>query len=794
MCAFLSVSVVAARADPCLSKVTVFYVNGIHADIEDAELGRLVLQDELKRYLPAECATPRVFLSWNISETFWGRPLADILEAAEHYFWGVNADDPDLTKHLGNYRAALDSGRRVIVLSHSQGNFYANAAHDTLRRERGFDLHDVFTIVGVATPDQRVGDDTSSGAPYVTLHEDPIKSVPFSLPPNETAPCLRPGEIDAHVRCHRFVESYLTYDDARHRILNLLAASFPNRVPAAGFSLSSIGHPDLLSSPPASSIPTLTITAGGGCVCALIGSDGRLPHSSDSDGLVTSWKWIVDGATSSILSTFSTSLSVGTHTISLIVTDDEGAASAPATIKVIVLPAVGPSLPSAVDDNTYSMFQGTTFSVPVPGVLSNDTYPVGATVEFLAPLPLSVAAANPDGSFTIDLTSDPTFTGTIALSYVIHSLTGDSGVATVAVAVEAYSQTSQFSILDLGTLGGSNSTANDVCNSGLVVGASDINGDAARHAFVWAESNGMVDIGTLGSGTQSAAVAVNDHGMVIGYSSTVGASQMHGFVWTATGGMLDLGPEVYPVAVNNSGTVVGWIRYSAAAQTFTWSASTGLVNLDRPIGMTHAIPRAINDSGVIVGMAVNGAAATSGRPTVWTSSVGWTVIETPLGSSEAWDINDAGLAAGVYYSLTGEQRAFIWTRAGGLVDIGHGVARAVGPSGHVVGASVGSDRVAPFSWTKAGGLVEVPNLGGLNGDAKAVNRSGLVVGLSTTLAEAEAHAFAWAPTIGTVDLGTLGGPISDANSVSDSGIIAGWSKVGGASHATVWLPVVIAPY
>lgn len=54
-------------------------------------------------------------------------------------------------------------------------------------------------------------------------------------------------------------------------------------------------------------------------------------------------------------------------------------------------------------------------------------------------------------------------------------------------------------VTDLGTLGGTNSGANSINNSGQAVGSSQMNGDTAEHAVLW--SNGtMIDLGTLGGG------------------------------------------------------------------------------------------------------------------------------------------------------------------------------------------------------------------------------------------------------------------------------------------------------
>jgi len=85
--------------------------------------------------------------------------------------------DPDLASHVARYKADLSAGKRVIVLAHSQGNFYANRAHENLSSTAGFG------IVSVGTP----ASFTAGDGPYTTLTNDQIITpIPGRRTPNTT--------------------------------------------------------------------------------------------------------------------------------------------------------------------------------------------------------------------------------------------------------------------------------------------------------------------------------------------------------------------------------------------------------------------------------------------------------------------------------------------------------------------------------------------------------------------------------------------------------------------------------
>ena len=92
-----------------------------------------------------------------------------------------------------------------------------------------------------------------------------------------------------------------------------------------------------------------------------------------------------------------------------------------------------------------------------------------------------------------------------------------------------------YAAIDLGTLGGSFSFAQDINDRGQVTGYSS-NALGEFHAFLW-ENSKMTDLGTLG-GTFSFGAALNARGQVAGFSITATGDQ-HAVLWNK-GVMIDL--------------------------------------------------------------------------------------------------------------------------------------------------------------------------------------------------------------------------------------------------------------
>ena len=217
---------------------------------------------------------------------------------------------------------------------------------------------------------------------------------------------------------------------------------------------------------------------------------------------------------------------------------------------------------------------------------------------------------------------------------------------------------SNGSVQDLGTLGGTWSTAYAVNNSGQIAGTSTL----ANGHFTGFVSNGnsLVSLGTLG-GANSYAQAISQNGFVAG-SSQNAAGYLNAFLWTSAG-MQNLGTLGGSISTGEGVNDLGW---TVGSSTTASGASDGFLyrngamtdlNSFLPVGTGWTITGAsgINDAGQIL------ATATEDGQT-------WAVDLNPTTPSQT---SGAVIA-------TPEPRA-LWLAAFGMLILGLNIARRRSP-------------------------------------------------------------------------------------------------------------------
>jgi probable HAF family extracellular repeat protein len=276
----------------------------------------------------------------------------------------------------------------------------------------------------------------------------------------------------------------------------------------------------------------------------------------------------------------------------------------------------------------------------------------------------------------------------------------------------------RYTVIELGTLGGTYSVANGISNSGWVSGISTLPGDTAIHAFAW--RNGvMTDLGTLGGPDSGNFFLPNDRGEVTGAAETSTPDPLGQdfcgfgthlicppFVWWH-GVMVPLptlgGTSGGAAQANNRGEAVGAVYNTTSDPTcippevqrveaVVWENGT-IRQLPNYAGDTVGAAHAINDNGQITGWSGN-CAFTLFHALLWDH--GRSIYLGSLGgamNTQGLAINNQGQVVG-FGDLAGDNTfdAFFWER-GVMTDLGTlpgdvaSAADGINSKGQVVGGS-----------------------------------------------------------------------------------------------------------
>ncbi|MET0982395.1 MAG: PKD domain-containing protein [Telluria sp.] len=263
---------------------------------------------------------------------------------------------------------------------------------------------------------------------------------------------------------------------------------------------------------------------------------------------------------------------------------------------------------------------------------------------------------------------------------------------------------------DLGTLGGPVATVAALNDAGQVAGTSSISARGNEtQAFRWSKETGMISLAPPGAAS-SAASDINRRGWVTG-SVRFPNGWGQAFRWTPRTGMVVRGAldnGSYGAALNDAGTVVGESagRNSEPRVAVAWPGTTPLAL--ETFGTSYSAASDINNAGQVVGYGVS---PHSGEiALLWAPHKGVLDLGLPRSNSSlAQKINERGLVIGTTRAYGGATRGFVWSREDGPLILGTADADAETRPRDLnnLGQVVGSFNGRAFVWTRAEGVVDL---------------------------------------------------------------------------------------
>ena len=316
-------------------------------------------------------------------------------------------------------------------------------------------------------------------------------------------------------------------------------------------------------------------------------------------------------------------------------------------------------------------------------------------------------------------------------------------IAIMLLAVASIGQ-AQYTVKDLGTLGGPESFAYDINDLGQVVGGAS---DASKVIvpFVWAKATGMVCVGKMpGAATANGvASAINKSGQIAGWALNKDKI-VHPFRWTAQTGMTDLGNANMAWGINDAGTVVGeTYAVNKHWMGFVWTPDKGIRTIGFIMPGYGNAAYDVNNQSLAVGYTQD----PYGRTTAvaWVGSFYMTLLySSPYSGGMAYAVNNKNEIVGSVGT-----HAILWSKYFFSTDLGTlkvgGSSKAydINDSRQVVGCCYVSTRRYAFTWTAKSRMQEltVPTTF-TNAEAWAINNLGQIVGVAWDKA-GKRHAIMW---------------------------------------------------
>ena len=399
----------------------------------------------------------------------------------------------------------------------------------------------------------------------------------------------------------------------------------------------------------------------------------------------------------------------------------------------------------------------------------------------------------------------------------------------------------RYRLIDLGTLGGSNSLSGAefiqtldsqgrvaVCSETAIANPNFPNSSPLLsplspdpfivHTSKW-QNGSLVDLGSLPGINSSCPDWISGNGLIVGPSENgtidplTGWPAIEAVLWR-NGQIINLGTlggnESFPISVNNRGQVVGAASNAvpdplaldffqlSGTQTRAFLWQNGVMQDLGTLGGQDAFAIIVNDRGQVLGVSLTSANSLAPQDGFLWQNGTMQDIPDALGGSfvNPFYLNNQGQVVG-NATLPGDQthHPFLW-QSGVFTDLGtlggdNGYAVWVNEHGEVVGTAdlPGSQTHDGFLW-KNGIMTDLGNFG-FSSVAFNINSRGQVVGHSR-LIDRTPHGFLWEKGV-MIDLNNVVSStellIVDAFDINDRGEIAGEAALpNGDIHAVLLIP------
>ena len=228
--------------------------------------------------------------------------------------------------------------------------------------------------------------------------------------------------------------------------------------------------------------------------------------------------------------------------------------------------------------------------------------------------------------------------------------------------------------------------------------------------FRWTVADGFVDLGLGDTFNSSIGISADGNTIVTGRTGVDGNSNPA--MWQQAAGWVDLGHPAEGCVLDGSwgdawgvsgdgSVVVGLAWYCPGAEGFQWTKQGGIVGLGHPAGASSRATTISADGSTIVGFYEDPVQGFR-RPVRWISGSTDLFLGDGMAGEAIAVSSDGSQIVGQAADSTGNGRAFYYSGAAGLVDLGvlsgntsdQSVATGVSDNGIVIGASIN-----PFNWS-----------------------------------------------------------------------------------------------